>query len=144
MTTEKDAAIDIRITGQEKMGKDLEGLKDSQVKMKKDIVEIKGDISEIKGDISVIKGDISVIKEDVTELKQGQHNMDHMMLKLLEEMTSVKKIVVNMENDLFPKVKTLFDADKIRHQETTELQQICREQEKRIEDHELRLTRLEQ
>ena len=129
MTTEKDAAIDIRITGQEKMGKDLEGLKDSQVKMKKDIVEI--------------KGDISVIKEDVTELKQGQHNMDHMMLKLLEEMTSVKKIVVNMENDLFPKVKTLFDADKIRHQETTELQQICREQGKRIEDHELRITQLE-
>ena len=43
------------------------------------------------------------------------------MLKLLEEMTSVKKIVINMENDLCPKVKTLFDADKIRQHDTTEL-----------------------
>ena len=55
----------------------------------------------------------------------------------------IKKIVINIENDLSPKVKTLFDADKIRQHDTTELQQICREQEKRIEDHELRITHLE-
>ncbi len=48
-----------------------------------------------------------------------------------------------MENDLNPKVKTLFDADNIWQHDTTELKQICREQEDRIEDHELRITRLE-
>ncbi len=130
MATEKDAAIKKLIVGQEEMGKDIKGLKDGQVKMEKDIVEMREDITEIK--------------EDVTGLKQGQHSMDQMMLKLLEEMISVKKIVINMENDLCPKVKILFDADKIRQHDTTELQQICREQEKRIEDHELRITRLEQ
>jgi len=69
MATEKDAAINKLIVG--------------QVKMEKDIVEMREDITEIK--------------EDVTGLKQGQHSMDHMMLKLLEEMTSVKKIVINSD-----------------------------------------------
>jgi chromosome segregation ATPase len=129
---------------QKKMGKDIEGLKDGQVKMEKDIEGLKDGQVKMGKDIVEIREDITEIKVDITDLKQGQHNMDHMMLKLLEEMTSVKKIVINMENDLCPKVKTLFDADKIRQHDTTELQQICRGQEKRIEDHELRITRLEQ
>lgn len=76
MVTEKGAANNKLIAGQKKMGKD--------------IVEMREDITEIK--------------VDITDLKQGQHNMDHMMLKLIEEMTAVKKIVINMENDLCPKV----------------------------------------
>ncbi len=35
-------------------------------------------------------------------------------------MARYKGIVVRMENDLNPKVKTPFDADKIRHYDTIE------------------------
>ncbi len=165
MATEKDAAINKLINGQVKISKDIVELKDGKVKveediavikedivvikkdivvMKEDIVDIKEDIVVMKEDIVDIKEDVSEIKEEVNDLKQGQYNMDHMMLKLLDEMTSIKKIVINIENDLNPKVKTLFDADRTRQNDTTELQQICREQEERIENHELRITRLEQ
>ena len=41
MATEKDAAINKIIAGQEKMGSDIKGLKDRYVKMKKDIFRIK-------------------------------------------------------------------------------------------------------
>jgi len=44
------------------------------------------------------------LETDVSELKHGQRDMNNMMLKLLEEMTSLKKIVINIENDLRPKV----------------------------------------
>ena len=44
---------------------------------------------------------------------------------------------------LNPKDKTLFDADKVRYYDTTELKQVCREQDKKLDDHELRITRLE-
>ncbi len=44
---------------------------------------------------------------------------------------------------LTQKQKPFFDADKVRHYDTTELKQICREQDKKLGDHELRITRLE-
>jgi hypothetical protein len=37
------------------------------------------------------------------------------------EIAEVKEDVFDLKNDLNPKVKTLFDADKIRHYDTTEL-----------------------
>ncbi len=55
------------------------------------------------------------------------------MLTMLEEITSLKRVVINSEND----------ADMVRQHETAELKQICREQETRLDDHELRITRLE-
>jgi hypothetical protein len=66
-----------------------------------------------------------------------------MVLRLIVEVTFVKRVVVSMENDFKPQVRTLFDADKVRQHDTTELKQICREQEDRLDDHELRITRLE-
>ncbi len=57
-------------------------------------------------------------------------------------MARLEGIVVRIENDLNPKVKTLFCADIARQHQTAELKQICRMQETRLEDHELRITRL--
>ena len=55
----------------------------------------------------------------------------------------IERVVVNIENDLRPKVHVLLDADKIRQDDTAELKQTCREQEKQLNDHELRISRLE-
>jgi hypothetical protein len=87
--------------------------------------------------------DITEIKADVSELKQGQRQTDELILKVLDNMARLEGIVVRMENDLNPKVKTLFDADKVRHYDATELKQVCREQDKKLDDHELRISRLE-
>ncbi len=57
-------------------------------------------------------------------------------------MARLEGIDVKMENDLNPKVKTLFNTDKVRHYDTTELKQVCHEQDKKLDDHELRITRL--
>ena len=122
MDKAKDEAINKLITGQEKMWEDICSLQIGQEKMGKDITEL---------------------KVDVSELKQGQQHLETMMLRMIEEVTFVKKVVIKMENDLIPQVKTLFDADKVRHYDTTELKQVCREQDKKLDDHELRLTRLE-
>jgi hypothetical protein len=46
------------------------------------------------------------------------------------EIAEVKEDVFDLENDLNSKVKTLFDADKVRHYDTTELKQVRREQDK--------------
>jgi chromosome segregation ATPase len=136
MDKAKDEAINKLIAGQEIMGKDISW-------MKVDISVIKEDISDLKNGQETMRKDISGMKEDISELNQGQQHLETMMLRLIEEVTFVKRVVVSMENDFKPQVRTLFDADKVRQHDTTELKQICREQEDRIEDHELRITRLE-
>jgi len=136
MDKAKDEAINKLTAGQEIMGKDISW-------MKVDISVIKEDISDLKNGQETMRKDISGMKEDISELNQGQQHLETMMLRLIEEVTFVKRVVVSMENDFKPQVRTLFDADKVRQHDTTELKQICREQEDRIEDHELRITRLE-
>jgi len=130
MDKASEEAINKLITGHEKMGNDISGMK--------------VDITDLKQGQQKLETDVSGIKVDITDLKQGQRDMNSMMLKLLEEMTSLKKIVINIENDLRPKVKTLYDADMTRQHETAELKQTYREQEKRLDDHELRISRLEE
>ncbi len=48
------------------------------------------------------------------------------------EIAEVKEDVFDLKNDLNPKVKTPFDADKVRHDDTTELKQVCRKQGKKL------------
>ncbi len=151
MDKAKDESINKLIAGQEKMGKDISGMKEDISGMKEDISGMKEDISELKNghetmkkDIFGMKEDIFGMKEDISELKHGQNQTDSLILKVLENMARLERIVVvNLENDLRTKVETLSDADKVRQHDTTELKQICREQEDRIEDHELRISRLE-
>ncbi len=143
MDKAKDEAINKLIIGQDKMGKDICSLQIGQDKMGKDICSLQIGQDKMGKDICVIQIGQDKMGKDITELKQGQQHLETMMLTMLEEMTSLKRVVINSENDLRPKVKTLFDADMVRQHETTELKQIFREQEARLEDHELRITRLE-
>jgi len=165
MDNARDEAIKKLITGQEEMRKDISGLKTdvsdlkhgqqkleadvSRLKadvsvLKTDVSGLKADVSGLKADVSVLKTDVSELKNDVSDLKHGQSVLEKMMLKMMDELTFVKDVVVKMENDLNPKVKTLFDADNSRQHETTDLKQTCREQEEKLKDHEIRISRLEE
>lgn len=53
--------------------------------MKGDIVEMKGDIIEIKGDIVEMKGDITKLKSNITKINN------------------------NIENNMMPKINTMYD-----------------------------------
>jgi len=130
MDNARDEAINKLIVGQEEMRKDISGLKT--------------DVSDLKKDVSDLKRGQQKLEVDVSDLKHGQSALEKMMFKMMEEMTFVKEVVVKMENDLNPRVKSLFDADKSRQHETTDLKQTCREQEEKLKDHEIRISRLEE
>ena len=137
MDNARDEAIKKLITGQEEMRKDISGLKT-------DVSDLKHGQQKLEADVSGLKADVSELKKDVSDLKHGQSVLEKMMLKMMDELTFVKDVVVKMENDLNPKVKTLFDADNSRQHETTDLKQTCREQEEKLKDHEIRISRLEE
>ncbi len=118
-----DEVINKLIAGQEKMGKE---------------------IAEIRIDITELKQGQKKLEADVTELKLGQKQTDDLILKVLDNIARLERIVVvNVENDLRTKVDTLSDADKVRQHETADLKQICREQEEKLENHDIRISRLE-
>ena len=101
------------------------------------------DISEMKADQIGMKADISEMKAEQVEMKVSQQQFEDLIHKVLDSVARIERIVVNIENDLRPKVHVLLDADKIRQDDTAELKQVCREQEKQLTDHELRISRLE-
>ncbi len=157
MDKAKDEAINKLIKGQEKMGKDISGMKvdvsdlkkgQSEMKayiseMKVDIFDLKTEQSGMKTDISDLKTEQSGMKADISEVKVNQQQFEGLIHKVLDGMARIERIVINIENDLRPKVHTLLGADKIRQDDTAELKQTCREQEKQLNDHELRISRLE-
>jgi len=112
----KDEAINKLIAGQEKMGEDIVELKAGQHRM----------------------------GEDIVELKASQHRFEGLLNDVLGAVARVERIVINIENDLRPKVNTLFDADPTRQNEINMVKEKCEEHEKRLENHEMRITRLEE
>ena len=116
MDKAKDEAINKLIAGQEKMGEDIVELKAGQHRM----------------------------GEDIVELKASQHQFEGLLNNVLGAVARVERIVINIENDLRPKVNTHFDADQTRQNEINMVKEKCEEHEKRLENHEMRITRLEE
>ena len=171
MDKAKDEAINKLIKGQEKMGKDITEMKvdiadlkksqasleAGQAAMKTDIAdlktgqasleagqaEMKTDITDLKKGQASLKADQAAMKTDIADLKVSQQQFEGLINKVIDGIARIERVVVNIENDLRPKVHTLLDADKIRQDDTAEFRQICREQEKQLDDHELRISNLE-
>jgi len=150
MDKAKDEAINKLIKGQEKMEKDITEMKADQKEMKIDIADLKaGQASLEAGQASLEAGQASLkadqveMKADIADLKVSQQQFEGLIDKVIDGIARIERIVVNIENDLRPKVHTLLDADKIRQDDTAEFRQICREQEKQLDDHELRISNLE-
>ncbi len=144
MDKAKDEAIKALIAGQEKMGEDISDLKVSQYQMGEDIVELKAGQHRMSADITELKANQHQMGEDITELKGSQHQFEGLLNKVIDAVARVERIVINIENDLRPKVHTLFDADKTRQNEINMVKEKCEEHEKRLENHEMRITRLEE
>ncbi|MGM0652843.1 MAG: hypothetical protein ACQES4_08715 [Bacillota bacterium] len=143
MDKAKDEAINKLIKGQEKMEIDITKMKKDITKMDKDITEMKVDIADLKADQAEMKADQTEMKADIADLKVSQQQFEGLINKVIDGIARIERIVVSIENDLRPKVHTLLDADKIRQDDTAEFRQICREQEKQLDDHELRISNLE-
>jgi len=105
-------------------------LKASQHRMGEDIVNLKAGQHRMGADI--------------VELKTSQHQFEGLLTNVLDAVARVERIVINIENDLRPKVHTLFNAYQTRQNEINMVKEKCEEHEKRLDNHEMRITRLEE
>ncbi len=144
MDKAKDKAINKLIAGQEKVREDISDLKTSQSDFKASQQQMGEDISDLKVNQSEFKASQQQMREDISELKVSQQQFEVLINKVLDALARVERIVINIENDLRPKVHTLFDADAIRQNEINMVKEKCNEHEKRLDNHEMRIIRQEQ
>ncbi len=143
MEIAKDEAINKLIAGQEKMGKDISGMKEDISELKNGQEKMGKDISALQVGQEQLNEDVSILKQDVSELKTSVGNLEEAFLKQLEIMTNVQRVVINIENDLRPRVLTLFDADKTRQTDIMAIRETSETHETKLDDHEIRIRRLE-
>lgn len=82
------------------MQSDISDLKTGQAKLEQDV-------SGLKTDVAVLKTDVTALKSDVADLKAGQERLS--------------QNVVNLENELVPKVTALFDGYTLRGEQIDNL-----------------------
>jgi chromosome segregation ATPase len=66
---------------------------EEMLEIRKDITGVKDDITNMKGDIADMKGDIQDLKSDMSEVK-----------------SDIVKLYVKVENDIEPKLGTLYEG----------------------------------
>jgi outer membrane murein-binding lipoprotein Lpp len=98
-------------------------------KLKTDVSVLKTDVSVLKTDVAELKTDVSVLKTDVAELKEGQNRTERFLL--------------NLENLIVPKINAMYESAMRFDKHAEEAQETKRIQTEKLENHELRITRLE-
>lgn len=88
------------------------------------------DVAVLKTDVAVLKTDVAVLKADVADLKEGQNR--------------VEKFLLNLENIIVPKINAMYENSISNKQQTKKLQEAESKNAQKLDNRELRITRLEQ
>jgi len=134
--TKNDQLIQQLVEGQKELKTDVALLKEGQEELKTDVALLKEGQEELKTDVALLKEgqeelrtDVAELKTDVAELKEGQNKLT--------------VVVINIENILLTKLNVLFDADSSRRVALEMVREDQSAQYKKLEEHEMRILRLE-
>ncbi len=109
---------------------DVSILKTDVANLKSDVAVLKIDVANLKTDVAVLKTDVAALKADVADLKEGQNR--------------IEKFLLNLENIIMPKINAMYENSISNKQQIKELEEAKIKNTQKLENHELRITRLEQ
>ena len=89
------------------MQSDISSLKTDVADLKTGQAKLEQDVAGLKTDVADLKTDVTGLKTDVADLKTGQEGLSHN--------------VINLENELVPKVTALFDGYTLRGEQINNL-----------------------
>ncbi len=125
----KDISVKL-LAGQQKIEKDVAVLKTDVAVLKTDVAVLKTDVAELKIDVTGLKTDVAELKTDVADLKEGQNR--------------VENFLINLENIIMPKINAIYENSISNKQQTKKLEEAESKNAQKLDNHELRITRLEQ
>jgi len=98
---------------------------------------------ELKTDFALLKEGQEELKTDFALLKEGQEELKTDFAELKEGQNKLTAVVINIENILLTKLNILFDADSSRRVALDAVREDQSAQYKKLEEHEMRILRLE-
>jgi len=84
---------------------------------------------KLETDVAVLKTDVAVLKTDVADLKEGQ--------------SRVERFLINLENMIMPKINAMYEDSISNKQQIKKLEEAESKNAQKLDNHELRITRLE-
>lgn len=103
---------------------------DISVKLLAGQQKLERDVDALKTDVAVLKTDVAVLKKDVADLKEGQNR--------------IEKFLLNLENIIMPKINAMYEDSISNREQIKKLEEAESKNAQKLENHELRITRLEQ
>ncbi len=122
MTNNADDKFELLLTGQKKLETQYD-----QLSTKVDGLSTK--VDHLTTDVDKLKTDVAVLKTDLAELKEGQNRIERFLL--------------NLENLIVPKINAMYEIAIRYDKQAEEAQETKRIQMEKLENHELRIIRLE-
>lgn len=99
---------------------------------------------KLERDVAGLKTDVSGLKTDVADLKEGQQRLETGFSGLKEGQNRVEKFLLNLENIIVPKINAMYENNISNSQQIKKTEEAEIKNAKKIENHELRIVRLEQ
>ncbi len=103
---------------------------DISVKLMAGQQKMERNIEKIERNVEKIERDMTDLKTDVTDLKEGQNR--------------VERFLLNLENIIMPKINAMYENSISNKQQIKKLEEAESKNAQKLDNHELRITRLEQ
>ncbi len=104
---------------------------------------LKADVAELKEGQQKLETNFAEIKTDVTALKEGQHKLETDVAELKEGQQRTELFLLNMENRIMPIINATYELSKLTKEQLDSTRKAQSEQGEKLENHEIRILRLE-
>jgi chromosome segregation ATPase len=131
------------LSGQKRLESDVSELKTDVSELKRGQIKLESDVSELKTDVSELKRGQSKLESDFSELKRGQSKLESDFSELKEGQQRLELFLINMENRIMPIINATYEKRKMSEEQIELLQKTKSEHGDKLENHELRILRLE-
>jgi ABC-type phosphate transport system auxiliary subunit len=131
LTGQRTLKADVAVLkeGQHKLETNFAELKEGQHKLETNFAELKEGQHKLETDVAELKTDVAVLKTDVAGLKEGQQRTELFLL--------------NMENRIMPIINATYELSKLTKEQLDSTRKAQSEQGEKLENHEIRILRLE-
>ncbi len=78
------------------------------------LAQVRGEVTDLRGEVTDLRGDVNDLKGDVGGLKVNQVRMEKELVRVGDEVNSLRGNQARMEYDLGEQIKALFDGYSLR------------------------------
>ncbi|MDI6912712.1 MAG: hypothetical protein QMC95_00655 [Desulfitobacteriaceae bacterium] len=92
----------------------MSGVESGLAQVRGEVTDLRGEVTDLRGEVTDLRGDVNDLKGDVGGLKVNQVRMEKELVRVGDEVNSLRGNQARMEYDLGEQIKALFDGYSLR------------------------------